>query len=107
MIRLPPRSTRTDTLSPSTTLFRSVLLVLAPGGRGDGAQLAARQCRLEQVGGVVLARRAAGADQRVRLVDEHDDRLRAGLDLVEHALEPRLELEIGRASCRERGCQYG
>src|SRR3546814_600078 len=38
--------------------------------------------------------RSAGADQRVRLVDEHDDRLRAGLDLVEHALEPRLELAL-------------
>src|SRR3546814_7681961 len=28
MIRLPPRSTRTDTLFPYTTLFRSLLLVL-------------------------------------------------------------------------------
>src|SRR3546814_18298703 len=31
MIRLPPRSTRTDTLFPYTTLFRSVLL--EPGAR--------------------------------------------------------------------------
>src|SRR3546814_9422905 len=36
MIRRPPRSTRTDTLFPSTTLFRSVLSVLAePGLPGD------------------------------------------------------------------------
>jgi hypothetical protein len=34
-----------------------VLLVLGPGGGGDRAQLAARQGRLEQVGGVVLAGR--------------------------------------------------
>src|SRR3546814_20441223 len=37
MIRRPPRSTRTDTLSPYTTLFRSIngssigLTILAPG----------------------------------------------------------------------------
>src|SRR3546814_5370581 len=31
MIRLPPRSTRTDTLFPYTTLFRSRRLVLAVG----------------------------------------------------------------------------
>src|SRR3546814_2458400 len=29
MIRLPPRSTRTDTLCPYTTLFRSALLAIA------------------------------------------------------------------------------
>src|SRR3546814_4258202 len=32
MIRRPPRSTRTDTLFPYTTLFRSGDAVLAPGG---------------------------------------------------------------------------
>ena len=54
-----------------------VLLVLGPGGGGHGAQRAAGQGRLEQVGGVARAGRAAGADQRVGLVDEHDDRLLA------------------------------
>src|SRR3546814_9846345 len=42
MIRLPPRSTRTDTLFPYTTLFRSIeqlefaeqLLKLGPSGNG-------------------------------------------------------------------------
>src|SRR3546814_9101025 len=33
MIRRPPRSTRTDTLFPYTTLFRSASLVDAPGAR--------------------------------------------------------------------------
>src|SRR3546814_6687262 len=32
MIRRPPRSTRTDTLFPYTTLFRSVPLLVAAGG---------------------------------------------------------------------------
>src|SRR3546814_14487598 len=50
MSRLPPRSTRTDTLFPYTTLFRSFLqfLVLPPGAgelrdRRLVARLAARQ----------------------------------------------------------------
>src|SRR3546814_7293505 len=38
MIRRPPRSTRTDTLFPYTTLFRSVdALLLRPGGLDDAA----------------------------------------------------------------------
>src|SRR3546814_11034650 len=36
MIRRPPRSTRTDTLFPYTTLFRSEVAVLAGGGEVDG-----------------------------------------------------------------------
>src|SRR3546814_8256751 len=45
MIRRPPRSTRTDTLFPYTTLFRSPLFDQAgagehPGERVDGRQLA-------------------------------------------------------------------
>src|SRR3546814_6296692 len=35
MIRQPPRSTRTDTLFPYTTLFRSVDIVLAVADRPD------------------------------------------------------------------------
>src|SRR3546814_1755994 len=35
MIRRPPRSTRTDTLFPYTTLFRSSLLALYAGASGD------------------------------------------------------------------------
>src|SRR3546814_4207069 len=35
MIRRPPRSTRTDTLFPYTTLFRSRLVLIQPGPRGN------------------------------------------------------------------------
>src|SRR3546814_14609341 len=38
MIRLPPRSTRTDTLFPYTTLFRS------PAADGDGRQTSPAPC---------------------------------------------------------------
>src|SRR3546814_4857982 len=42
MIRRPPRSTRTDTLFPYTTLFRSTIAaVLAPGSTLLGFDLAA------------------------------------------------------------------
>src|SRR3546814_17120243 len=37
MRRRPPRSTRTDTLFPYTTVFRSVLLRLQPGSHADSA----------------------------------------------------------------------
>src|SRR3546814_2605493 len=33
MIRRPPRSTRTDTLCPYTTLFRSDIAIIGEGGR--------------------------------------------------------------------------
>ena len=53
-----------------------ILPVFRPGRGRDRAQRAARERRLEQIGGVAGAGRAAGADQRVRLVDEQDDRRR-------------------------------
>src|SRR3546814_19193548 len=39
MIRRPPRSTRTDTLFPYTTLFRSVEMVVLPRHRAQPAHL--------------------------------------------------------------------
>ena len=71
-----------------------VLLVLAPRRRADGAQFAARERGLEQVGCVAGARRAPGADQRVRLVDEQDGRLGRVLDSVDDGLHARLELAL-------------
>src|SRR3546814_4217940 len=53
MIRRPPRSTRTDTLFPYTTLFRSNGFSGKPDGEG-GARLQAR----------VLSRKAAGGHIR-------------------------------------------
>src|SRR3546814_19612122 len=117
MIRRPPRSTRTDTLFPYTTLFRS-----------DG------------VGG----RQVAGLVALLAVVEElHEGRCRpAGAFPLQHALRDVVDLhadvpeaaprhhllgddvvgqrdvvdgaraagvareENGRASCRARGCKY-
>jgi hypothetical protein len=62
-----------------------VALVLVARGRADDAQHAARERRLQQVGGVDrLAQRAAGSHQVVKLVDEQDDG-RIGGGLFDHA----------------------
>src|SRR3546814_4975516 len=55
MIRRPPRSTRTDTLFPYTTLFRSELLAdLHRAWRGDAADVVAAQVDQHQVFGPLL-----------------------------------------------------
>src|SRR3546814_7998130 len=92
MIRRPPRSTRTDTLFPYTTLFRSVpggggTVVTEPGQKlADGSAIATYRLRARRLGidsqyeAVVYMRRdchvcrAEGfaADNRVRLTNgEH------------------------------------
>ena len=69
------------------------LAVLVEGGRADHVQLAAGQHRLEHVAGVHRGVAAgARADDRVQLVDEGDDLAAGVLDLLEHGLEPLLEL---------------
>src|SRR3546814_11179809 len=92
MIRRPPRSTRTDTLFPYTTLFRS-----SSGWLG------------------LVARRESGSPQTLSAVLQSDAPGRTGGDGGRHARllyadgirdGRALRHEIGRASCRERVCQY-
>src|SRR3546814_4316499 len=45
MIRLPPRSTRTDTLFPYTTLFRSYEVILVDNGSLDESLAIAQSCK--------------------------------------------------------------
>ena len=74
---------------------RGVLLdmfaIFVERGRADAMQFAARQRRLQQVGGVHRAIRLAGADQRVHLVDEQDDAALGRGDFVEHGFQALLE----------------
>ena len=67
-----------------------------------GAQLAAGEHRLQHVGRVDRALGRAGADDRVQLVDEEDDLALGRLDLVEHGLEPLLELAAVLRAGEER-----
>ncbi len=69
-----------------------MLAVLVERRRADRAQLAAREQRLHHVAGVDGAFRRARADDRVQLVDEEDDLPLGAADLVQHRLQPLLEL---------------
>src|SRR3546814_20439560 len=107
MIRRPPRSTRTDTLFPYTTLFRSI------EGRADDGGIFAQAVDMRDR---KVRRREAGeyarlAFDRMRPGQEGTGRL-APQDIGRgprgHA-EGRVRLPalepIGRASGRARGCQ--
>src|SRR3546814_3575023 len=50
MIRRPPRSTRTDTLFPYTTLFRSYRAAIRPGVAPDRATAVAGSCQRQRCG---------------------------------------------------------
>src|SRR3546814_21199680 len=101
MIRRPPRSTRTDTLFPYTTLFRS-------GRRELLAHLRRTRARKRQVGtraDLLLDAPLDRFDQHVLFVDAlaEDHRtpprareLEIGFGEIEHALQ------IGGATWRER-----
>ena len=69
-----------------------VLSVLVERRRADCAQLAACEHRLQHVGGVHGSFGGTRADDRVQLVDEDDQLALGGGDLLQHGLEPLLEL---------------
>ena len=71
-----------------------VLLVFRPGGGSHGAQLTARQRRLQEVGRIVLPGLTASTDHGVGFVDEQDDGMRALLDLVDHVLQAIFKLAL-------------
>ena len=88
------RLVHVDLLEPAhqRPVLLEVLPVFLVGGRADAAERAGLQRWLEQVRSIHRsARRGAGADHGVDLIDEHDG---AGiiLDLAHHGLEPLLEI---------------
>src|SRR3546814_16076694 len=115
MIRRPPRSTRTDTLFPYTTLFRSIIEapVTVQGVPRDVA-IPKAEALLRKVGLLnkrdnYPARLSGGQKQRVAIARalplEPDIML---FDEPTSALDPELNgEEIGKAACRERVCQDG
>src|SRR3546814_17499024 len=112
MIRRPPRSTRTDTLFPYTTLFRSLNEVLQPhlleqfqiGLQPVDVLLLGLQDVREEFARYVVADRLAVSD---RLAQQWG-RFHLELEVAFHdLLHVFADQQIGRASCRERVCQYG
>src|SRR3546814_11234142 len=110
MLRRPPRSTRTDTLFPYTTLFRSGRFGTPrrPGPRELGFRLSC--CSSRPPAGTLG--KVVGAVHRTAATDTTGCRRRF-LHGITGALpeaimipSPSARLEIGRASCRERVCQY-
>src|SRR3546814_20591327 len=99
MIRRPPRSTRTDTLFPYTTLFRSAA---KPGTAPDMSAAARAESGLSarpapaQKKGAASAKMAA--DGKDRIVAVHAGRNK-------RPWNPPQPNEIGRASCWETECQ--
>src|SRR3546814_12932703 len=112
MILRPPRSTRTYTLFPYTTLFRSQtggidiirkaieapLRQIAQNAGVDGAVVAGNLLREnDETKGFNAA------------TDTYENLVAAGVidptKVVRAALQDAAS-EIGRASCREGGCQY-
>src|SRR3546814_14713080 len=104
MILRPPRSTRTDTLFPYTTLFRS------EGRRPEEssmkslsfAALIALQLALAPPAAAKLSKAESGMAQTV---EAERDRSLALLEKLVNQNSGSLN-QIGRASCRERVCQY-
>src|SRR3546814_15331234 len=113
MIRRPPRSTRTDTLFPYTTLFRShpMLTTAVKAARRAGSiitrasnDLGALKVRSKTYNDYVSeVDHAAEAAIIEILKDAYPDHGFLG----EESGSDRADADkIGRASCRERVCQY-
>src|SRR3546814_12769871 len=104
MIRRPPRSTRTDTLFPYTTLFRSI--------DGDIGGTDFRHEQPHSINDIVERRQRAGlvaiasADQigGTRRASLAGTTYRAGVDQAGCAAKGTFR-EIGKAAWRERLCQ--
>src|SRR3546814_12617440 len=116
MIRGPPRSTRTDTLFPYTTLFRSVQgatvtgshTILTDATSAAGVYVGMTRGREQNLLHVVAESQERAREQFVAAMER--DRADRGLtDATERAAEAvrgLVDEESGRASCRERVWQY-
>src|SRR3546814_11298236 len=109
MIRRPPRSTRTDTLFPYTTLFRSLRLETVPGSVNARPRdyeylfpLQANEPRVQQAWGGRHSHADAENRHAVDFAADPGTVVFAARDGV----VMRIRMEIGRASGRERVCPY-
>src|SRR3546814_15723377 len=104
MIRRPPRSTRTDTLFPYTTLFRS----------GDQRTLPVVNGRRFVISNTSSIFGPTGSGSQVDfnviptiIVDRVETIAVGGAPIYgSDAIAGTINVKIGGASCRERVCQY-
>src|SRR3546814_16094463 len=100
MIRRPPRSTLTDTLFPYTTLFRSGKIALVEEYEG-GPPLDRRKLQWMLENYTCVTFNGINYDLPMCEMAIH------GLSLLKlKQASDKIIQEIGRASCRERVCQY-
>src|SRR3546814_14751365 len=119
MIRRPPRSTRTDTLFPYTTLFQAALVGRAAGGEGMGEVAAAQAAAIRALlvrgfnaGQVGRARTpaacaAAVGDGGDAGVEGHGCQVRAGLRAVGSGVDSRVRATSARAAAPPGGWRRG
>src|SRR3546814_15558217 len=108
MIRRPPRSTRTDTRCPYTTLFRSLQYLLVGELAAErAARLHApahqveRALRLSEPAHAVI-----DASRSEALLRDRETAAARAEQVTGRTATPNEFDQIGRASCRERVCQY-
>src|SRR3546814_15300498 len=114
MIRRPPRSTRTDTLFPYTTLFRSMYArwaeargyktELVEESPGEEAGLKSVTIRVIGPNAYGWLKTESGVHRLVR-ISPFDSQARRQTSFASVWIYPVVD-EIGRASCRARVCQY-
>src|SRR3546814_12915378 len=113
MIRRPPISTRTDTLFPYTTLFRAQLRVLKQLIQAEG--LDEKRWPARQLAGLIDKWKNRGlvpGDLDAADRESYADGKGQHFYALYQARLKKLndcdfgDLQIGRASCRERVCQY-
>src|SRR3546814_16561756 len=98
MILRPPRATRTDTLFPYTALFRSRL------GVPDLEEIH-HPPEEGEIGDAGFETGKRRQDEAAAAVEGHCLR-RARAAPLDVVIDLAVGVEIGRASCRERVCQY-
>src|SRR3546814_14791129 len=109
MIRRPPRSTRTDTLFPYTTLFRSARHYILSGGAINTPALLLRSQVPDPHGRVGQRSCIHPVNLSIAQFDREIDGYHGAPQTIysDHFLWPDDgDIEIGRASCRARVCQY-
>src|SRR3546814_20549590 len=102
----PPRSIRTDTIFPYTTLFRSTGLDDQGGPQDSGLLKGNLNRRLHSSLARELGRRILSGEFPPGHLFPGEIEFSHQLDLSRSALREAFRIQIERASCRESVCQY-